>query len=116
MEEVTKGWLTGITRHTITSLASIALAFSLFWALVKPHAEDFIKTAVAKEQYVKAQDALNLETRVVSLEGKVGALLEASSTQARSQYRMESDISSIKDMQKEQREDIKQLLKGFGRP
>lgn len=107
MSVTTKEILAGLTRHTLTSLGSIILCFSILWAVLKPHAETFVRTAMSSEQTA-------IEAKVAVLEGKVGTLLEASRTQSRTQDRMEIDIGFIKEMQREQRDDIKQLLKGNG--
>lgn len=98
--------LSPLLRHCFTSLGTIALCVTLIWTVAQPHAEDFIKRTVNTEQFATR---LSLD----ELQRRVSEVLVNQSESVKTQERLKTDIEIIKELQREQRKDIKDLLRSI---
>lgn len=100
--------LSPFIRHLFTSMGTLILCVGVLWSIAQPHAEDFIKKTVNSEQFATR---LSLD----ELQRRVNEVLVKQNEQERFQERMKSDIDIIKELQREQRKDIKDLLRSLAR-
>ncbi len=101
-----KLWM--LARHTFTSLSTIVLATALLWGVARPHAQTFINETV-KEQ--NKQQLEGIENRLRTLEGKMQKMEGALADQGLRQTRVETVLQNLEEGQREQRADIKLILR-----
>lgn len=88
-----RSWLGILARH----LATILVAVTLVWTIARPHAQEFVRQSV--------------EQRIGTIENQLKQL-ERQQTAARlAASRMEADVDVVKELQKETREDVKDVLR-----
>lgn len=80
-------------------LTTAAAVLGLVYGVGKPHAEEFVREAV--------------RTNLEKLERRIDAVQDRQQEQITAQTRIESDISSMKGLQKESRDDIKTILRSL---
>lgn len=100
-------------RHILTSLSSIVLAFVLIWNVSKPHAQDFIRDTVRQENFASKNSLDAISQKLLDLETRIGQVESGQRTQQNAQTRLETALNSVEELQKEQRQDIKEILKGI---
>lgn len=98
-------------RHVATVTGSLAISLGLIWNISRPHAEIFVKEVVAQERFASQSALDSIDDRAKRLEKASKDMLERQEEQAVVQGRLEADLSILKELQKEQREDIKNILK-----
>lgn len=100
-----------LARHVFTSLSTIALAFALVWGVARPHAQTFINETVKEQNYVNKQQLDAIDERLKRLENKMTGVEGTLADQGVRQTRVETVLQNVEDLQREQRADIKQILK-----
>lgn len=106
-----KWWIIG--RHILTSLSSIVLAFVLIWNVSKPHAQDFIRDTVRQENFASKSSLDSIVKKLEDLEKRMSDVEGGQRVQQNAQTRLETSLRSVEELQKEQRSDIKDILKGI---
>lgn len=100
-----------VLRHFITSLSTIALAFALAWGIARPHAQDFIKDTVKDQNFATKQQLDVIEERIRRLETNVQSVEGKVEDQGTRQTRIETVIQNLEELAREQRADMKELLR-----
>lgn len=103
--------LSPLIRHIVTTVGSLALSVTLIWTVTEPHVEIFIRKVVAQERFASQSALDSIDNRMGNLERAVKDLLMVQQQQAQVQSRLDADMSIVKELQKEQREDTKSILK-----
>lgn len=102
--------LSPFLRHVVTSLGSLTLSLTLLWSISKPHAELFIRDVVAQERFASQTALESIDERIRRVEKTIRDVLQRQADQAIIQSRMDADMALLKELQKEQREDVKSIL------
>lgn len=103
--------LSPLIRHIVTTAGSLALSVTLIWTVTEPHVEIFIRKVVAQERFASQTALGSIDNRIEILTNATKDLLEVQQKQAQAQSRLDADMTVVKELQKEQREDIKSILK-----
>lgn len=111
MPSTTANKLRIIARHIFTSLSTILLAFALAWGIARPHAQTFINETVKDQNYASKVQLENIEERLKRLENKVQGVEGTLADQGVRQTRVETVLQNLEELQREQRADIKQILR-----
>lgn len=100
-----------VLRHIFTSLSTIVLAFALAWGVARPHAQDFIKDTVKDQNFATKQQLDVIEERIRRLETNVQGVEGKVEDQGIRQTRIETVIQNLEELAREQRADMKELLR-----
>lgn len=107
-----------VARHVVSIVTTLALLGGTLWFIVKPHAAEFVAGVLKVEvgaqiaaeradaRYAASDTVAQIEQRTRRLELR---LEEESSTGGR----IEADIETLKQLQRESRDDIKQILRSL---
>lgn len=111
MSEFWETRVSPLMRHLVASLTTLTLCMGILWAFVRPHAEEFIKETVRTENFA-AQKSLDAVSALADqMDEQIKALNRSIASQNKVQTRVEADVSILKELQKEQRDDIKLILR-----
>lgn len=100
-----------VLRHFITSLSTIVMAFALAWGIARPHAQDFIKDTVKDQNFATKQQLDIIEERIRRLETNLQSVEGKVEDQGSRQTRIETVIQNLEELAREQRADMKELLR-----
>jgi septal ring factor EnvC (AmiA/AmiB activator) len=109
MSEITLGQ---IFRWLAPSGTALVTVIGMLWFVAKPHAEDFVKETVNNEKFAsqRALDAIDLKTS--KQETELQTVKSLLNQMERQQDVMSSQIRKSEELQRESREDIRDILKG----
>lgn len=100
-----------VLRHFVTSLSTIAMAFALAWGIARPHAQEFIKDTVKDQNFATRQQLEQIEERLKRLEDRSTGIEGKVEDQGIRQTRIETVIQNLEELAREQRTDMKELLR-----
>ncbi len=100
-----------VLRHLFTSLGTIIMAFALAWGIARPHAQDFIKDTVKDQNFATRQQLDTIEERIKRLEDRASGIEGKVEDQGIRQTRIETVIQNLEELAREQRTDMKELLR-----
>lgn len=100
-----------LVRHA----ASIFVVLTALAVFAQPWAEQFIRQTVAGERFVTERSLEQIEERIENLESSAEELKEQFAEQNQAQERINADLRFLKALQTEQRQDIKEILRGIDR-
>lgn len=90
-------------RSALPHVATFILIVGLAWGVARPHAEEFIDGRI-KDQ---------VDERLGTLERQIQSLDRSQSEERLARQRIESDLATLKDLQRESRSDVKEILRAL---
>jgi peptidoglycan hydrolase CwlO-like protein len=112
MSQVTLGQVFRYFAPTGTALIAL---LGFFWFVAKPHAEDFVKQTVNSEKFASQRSLDAIDLRTTKTESEIQAIRNILNDVQRQQDVMSTQIETTGDLQKEARDDIRDILKGIKR-